>query len=177
MESHPLDSIIEDDTRGHQEFPESLRVDAHLIIALEVDPGGHEELNGVVGEDVVLRIELTKVELPDAAPAVGRREITLIVGEGETQLDELEEVDVGFEGLVVELGGGLEIPHGAEDNSGEFGVHGNVGEIIYYLADERDFFFQVVVPHFSDLDQVSALLGSRHVGSSEKEKPARGWKP
>lgn len=70
------------------------------------------------------------------------REVAVGVGEGETELDEVQGVDVGLEEAVViggaELkvaarGGGIDV--GAVDDAWEFGVHGDERVAINQFAD------------------------------------------
>lgn len=72
-------------------------VDAVFVVPLEINPALPQELDGVVGEDVLVNVEFAKVELPDAARAgfvAARGKVAVLVGESEAQLDEFEHVDV-----------------------------------------------------------------------------------
>lgn len=76
-------------------------VDAVFVVPLEIDAALAQELDGVVGKDVLVDVEFAEVELPDAAARVGffvvaaaHGKVAVLVGEGEAQLDEFEHVDV-----------------------------------------------------------------------------------
>jgi hypothetical protein len=85
---------------------------------LEVDAGSGQEVDRVLRVDVRLQGEL-EVELVGAD--VGRQ-LALLVGEGEAQLDDLEQIDVGPDRLVVVVGGRLEVGDGLGDDAGELSV-------------------------------------------------------
>lgn len=101
MESNPMNVVIQNDPGGHEKFPETAGVDAVLVVLLEIDAALAQKLDGIVGEDVLVDVELPEIELPDAARVgivvdVGgtRGKVAVLVRECEPQLDELEHVDV-----------------------------------------------------------------------------------
>lgn len=97
VESNPMNVVIQDDPGGHEKLPETVGVDAVFVVPLEINPALPQELDGVVGEDVLVNVEFAKVELPDAARAgfvAARGKVAVLVGESEAQLDEFEHVDV-----------------------------------------------------------------------------------
>lgn len=85
VEGDPIDGVVEDDARGHEELAEARGVDAAVGVAGEVDAALAEELDGVVGEDVLVGVELAEVELPYALLVGGAAggEIAVLVGECE----------------------------------------------------------------------------------------------
>ncbi|KAL8153286.1 hypothetical protein V2J09_011046 [Rumex salicifolius] len=97
VERNPVNVLIQHHPGGHQELPESPGVDPPLVVLVEIDPALSEELDGVAGVHVLLHVELPEIELPDAASVIvgaACRQIALLVGEGEPELDQLEHVDV-----------------------------------------------------------------------------------
>jgi len=98
MESNPMNVVIQNDPGRHEKLPETVRVDAVLVVLLEIDPALAQKLDGIVREDVLVHVELPEIELPDAArmrflvdiPCAGTRgKVAVLVGEGEPQLYEL----------------------------------------------------------------------------------------
>lgn len=76
---------------------------------------------------VTRHVEVLKVELPDKSGVAGSqiRQVSVRIGESDSDLDEMEDVDVGFEELVV-IGGVIwKFGFGllGEDDSGELRVH------------------------------------------------------
>ena len=85
VEGNPPDGIIEHDSGGHEQFPESPRIDSDFGVLLEIVAAFVEKIHGVVGASVPVFVELPKVELPDAvATGAARGEIAARVGERET---------------------------------------------------------------------------------------------
>jgi hypothetical protein len=60
-----------------------------------------------------------EMELPCAAI---RRECAVLVGKRDAKLNDFQHVNVGFHGLIVEVGGGFEGSYGTNEDAGEFGV-------------------------------------------------------
>lgn len=158
-----MDGIVKDDAGRHEQLREPPGVDTVLPVLLEVDARLPEEVDGVRDEDVAVNVELPEIELPDYRAAGGRRggEVPGGVGEGEAELQEVEEVDVGAEGVVVGVSGLLEVPEVADDNAGELGVHGDVGEVVNDVADHSELRLKVSGPHVADLDGVFFTLRHR----------------
>ena len=93
-------------------------------------------------EDVGGEIELAEVELPDAVLLVvgtAGREVSSLVGEGETELDHLEQVDVRSQCLVVVLGVGFECSDRSADDTGELRVHRDEREVVDDVANQSHF--------------------------------------
>ncbi|WCJ41883.1 hypothetical protein M5689_022722 [Euphorbia peplus] len=144
MESDPADGFITDESGGHHELSEEGGVNAVFLISEEVNPLLGQEGDGIRGISVFREVKVLEVELPDEAVGgaeVG--EVTVGVGEGEADLDEVEGVNVAFEDVVVvartgvaDMGGGW-----AEDDAGELSVHGDVREVVDEVADEVEFGF------------------------------------
>lgn len=86
------------------------------------------------------------------------------IGEGEADLDEVEEVDVGLEDGVV--GGGVAEAEGfgggADDDAGELGVHGDEGVPVDEEADQVEFGLDVVRPDRADYDRLRCRRRRRH---------------
>ncbi|URD92539.1 hypothetical protein MUK42_18343 [Musa troglodytarum] len=146
-----------------KELAKALGINPRLIVLLEIDAALAEKVDGVGREDVLLDVELAEIELPYAA-TVGAAggEGAELVGEGETELDEFEHVDIGLEGGVVELGAGPEVAEGAAHDAGELGVHGHVREVVHDLADQGELRLEVVAPHLADLDRLVLGQDRRH---------------
>eukprot|EP00268_Persea_americana_P029904 TRINITY_DN288_c2_g2_i1.p2 TRINITY_DN288_c2_g2~~TRINITY_DN288_c2_g2_i1.p2 ORF type:complete len:149 (+),score=17.55 TRINITY_DN288_c2_g2_i1:506-952(+) len=148
-----MHGVVQDDPRRHEELPKAGGVDAPLVVLPEVDPALAEELDGVIGVDVAAHIEFPEIELPDAEPVgAAGGEVAVLVGEGETELDQFKEIDVGLQRLVEVVGGGFEAADAAEDDAGELGVHGDVGVVVDNVADLGEFLLEVVLPDVSDDD-------------------------
>ena len=142
---------------------------------MEIDAALAEELDGVVGEDVLVDVELAEVELPDARGGGGgggaaRGEVALLVGEGESQLDELEHVDVLLQRLVMEIVAVLEVSDGAEHDPGELRVHGDVRVIVNDLANQRELLLQIIVPYLPNLDRIGCPNNRRHSSLTDSPK-------
>lgn len=97
MERNPLHLIQQDETRRDQQLSKVLNRDTQLFVPLEVDPGFRQEFDRFGSVHVVVDAE-PEVELPRADT---RCEFTILVCEGDPELDDPEEVDVAAEGLVV----------------------------------------------------------------------------
>lgn len=52
------------------------------------------------------------------------------------------------------IGVGFEGSDGADDDSGELGVHGDVREVVDDFADQIHFLLEVIAPDFADLDRI-----------------------
>lgn len=163
MEGDPVDGIVEHNAGGNEELGEPSGVDAVLAVLLEVEARFLQELDRVGDEDVPVDVELAEVELPHDGAAGGRggREIPCIVGESEAKLQEVKQVNVGAEGVVVCIGRLLEVSKVADDDAGEFGVHGYEGEFINDVADHGELRIEVLGPHLPDLDTI--VLALRHL--------------
>lgn len=49
----------------------------------------------------------------------------------------------------------LEIPHRSENNPRKLRVHRDVRVIVHDFANQREFLFQVIVPHLANLDRIA----------------------
>lgn len=123
MEGEPLDSITQHHARRHQQLGKVQRLDALVLVLLELDPRRGEQLDGVLGVHVlsgggdaalvtaaggkpldcwsVSREVEFEVELPGGR---SRRIFPLFVHEGEAQLDDLQQVHVAAQQLVLIVG-------------------------------------------------------------------------
>lgn len=92
---------------------------------------------------VARHIEVLEVEFPNVAVVCAEiGEVTMGIGEGEADLDEVEEIDVGLEdgvvgGRVTTEGGGT------DDDARKFCVHGDEGELVDEETDQVEFRFDV----------------------------------
>ncbi|URD99341.1 hypothetical protein MUK42_32230 [Musa troglodytarum] len=163
VEGHPADGITQDHAGRHQELREPVGIHPVLPIPREIDVRLPEEVDGVGVADVTVNVELPEVELPHdgAAAGGGGREVAFGVGEGEAELDEVEEVDVGAEDVVVAVGDGLEVAEGADGDARKLGVHGYEREVVDDLADHGELGFEVVGPDVADLD-AGGIVALRH---------------
>lgn len=160
MEGNPLDVIVENYTRGHEELSKVDRINATFSVLFEIDPAIMQELNGIAGKDVSIDVELAEVELPDAADTiVAGRKVAVLIGKGKTELDHVQHVHVSFKRGVVEIGGGLEASNCLAYDPRKFCVHGNKGEVVDDLPDKRKLLHQVLFPHLPDLN---AFFVRRH---------------
>lgn len=75
------------------------RLHSVFVEALKVNPATRQEIDRVLGVGVHVQVEL-EVELPSADI---RRKVTLLIGEGDADLDNFEHVHVAPQGLVDEL--------------------------------------------------------------------------
>jgi len=80
-------------------------------VFFELDARVLEQVDGVLGVHVLRQVEL-EVELPGGGTAF--RQLSLVVQEGQPQLDDLQEVDVASQELVLVVGGGFELAWNAE---------------------------------------------------------------
>lgn len=78
----------------------------------------------------------------------------MLVGEGEPELDYLQNVDVHPQGFVVVIGVRFEGSDWSDDDSGELCVHGDVREIVDDFTDQIHLLLQVIVPDFANLNRV-----------------------
>ena len=103
-------------------------------------------------------------------------EVALLVRERESDLDDLEEVDITPHGLVVVVRRRLEAPYRSRHDSWKLGVlythgasalllreqqrrspdHADERELVHQVPDDRHFGVEVVPPYVDD-------LGSRHL--------------
>jgi hypothetical protein len=75
-------------------------------VFFELDARVLEQVDGVLGVHVLRQVEL-EVELPGGGTAF--RQLSLVVQEGQPQLDDLQEVDVASQELILVVGGGFEL--------------------------------------------------------------------
>lgn len=170
MKSDPVDRLIQHNPRRHQQLSEAKRIDPFLVVLVEINAALRQEIDGITGAEVVFDIELTEIELPDAAPAgAAAGEVTEGIGEGEAELDQFEHVDVGLEGGVVVIRARFERPQSPADDAGELGVHGDEGVIVDDLAHQGELGLEVVAPDLADLDGVVGFWGDRHRNMKTEE--------
>lgn len=118
MERDPLHVVEEDQSGRDEEFAEVLNGDTVLLVSLEVDARLCEEFDRFGGVHVVVDAEL-EVELPRAD---ARGELAVLVAQGQTELNDPEQVDVTPEGLVVVIARPAKRADRPRDNTGKLGV-------------------------------------------------------
>ena len=106
MEGQPLDIVHEAKARDEHELGEGDRVDALLLVLLELNPGVLKQVDRVLCVHVFRQVEL-EVELPSRRTRV--RKLPFVVEEGETELDDLQKIDVASQQLVLVVGRRLEL--------------------------------------------------------------------
>mmetsp|Transcript_33411 Transcript_33411/g.68708 ORF Transcript_33411/g.68708 Transcript_33411/m.68708 type:complete len:223 (+) Transcript_33411:388-1056(+) len=147
MKGNPSHSIIQHQPTDHQQFPKMQGINSPRGMILKRNPGCYQQINGILSEHVITQIKL-EIELP-AGASLG--EISIFVRECQSELDDFEEVDVAFEGFVVEVGG-VGFGDGTGDDSGKFSVHCYVGVGFDEIADDGHFFFDVFFPYVADFE-------------------------
>ena len=163
VERHPAHRLVADQPRRHHQLREPLRFNPFAAVTLEIDPVATEELDRILRVRVAIHVEVAEIELPDEAAPVDAsaeiREVSVGVGESDADLDEAEDVDVGFEKLV-------EITRVStaenrwlrlEDHAGKLRVHGNVGEIFDDSADEVKLRDEIVSPDLTNHDRSATI--------------------
>ena len=106
MEGQPLHIVHEAEARDEHELGEGDRVDALLLVLLELNPGVLKQVDRVLCVHVFRQVEL-EVELPSRRTRV--RKLPFVVEEGETELDDLQKIDVASQQLVLVVGRRLEL--------------------------------------------------------------------
>ena len=160
VERDPTHRVIANESRRHHKLREPGRVDTLLPVPLEVDPLPSQQIDGVGSVGITRHVEVAEVELPDEpvfTSEVGK--VPVGVGEGQTHLDEVQNVDVGLQNPVVigrpELAVvWLSRVHSRTENQPrKLRVHGNVGVGVDDLPDELEFGFQISRPDLPDLNR------------------------
>lgn len=118
MERDPLHVVEEDESGRDEEFAKVLDGDTVLLVSLKVDAGLCEEFDRFGGVHVVVDAEL-EIELPCAD---ARRELAILVAQGQAELDDSEQVDVTPEGLVVVIARPAKRADRSCDDTGELGI-------------------------------------------------------
>lgn len=152
----PADGVVTEKTGWHEQVGEPGRVDAVLGVPLEVDPLAFQEVDGIGSVGVTRQVEIPEVELPnEGVGGTESGEVAVGVGEGEADLDKVQNVDVWLEETVVVGGASARWIGGrarAEDDAGKLRIHGNERESMVELSDEAEFVFQIEIPNLTDLD-------------------------
>lgn len=154
VERHPTDWVIAHQPRRHHQLGEPGGVHTLLPVPLKVDPLCPEQLDRVRSVGVTRDVEIGEIELPDE-PILRSQigEASVGVGEGETDLDEVQGINVGFQDLVM-IGGSAVVEtgvgSGTKDETGEFGVHGNKRVVVDDLPYELKLRFQIMRPDLPD---------------------------
>jgi len=104
---------------------------------------------------ILPQVEL-EVELPGG---VARRRLAIVVHEGQTQLDDPQQVDVAAQQLVVVVRRGAKFADRASYHARELGVHCHIVVLLHHLADCAELLLQVMLPHVPD----AALLVAGYV--------------
>lgn len=160
VERDPTHRVIANESRRHHQLREPDRVDPILSVPLEVDPLPSQQLDRVRRVLVTRHVEVAEVEFPDEpviTSEVGK--VPVGVGEGQTHLDEVQNVDVLLQNpvmigrqklAVVRLGR----VHGRPDNqTRKLGVHGNIRVAVDHVPDQLEFGFQIIRPDLPDLNR------------------------
>lgn len=153
MEGHPLDAVVKDEAGHHEELPKQHGVDPAPSVVFEADARLLEEVDAVLREHVALQIK-GEVELPAGASG---GEVAVFVGERQSELDDLEQVDIDLEGLVVVVRA-VRFRNWLGHDPGKFRVHRHVVVLFDDLPDHRHFLLDVLGPHVPDLERLSLVL-------------------
>ncbi len=144
VEGNPFHAVVQHESRGDEQLAKGEHVDAAPLVRRKVQAVGGEQVDGVLGVHVVRKIE-GKVELPGGALVRG---LAVGVGQGDSELNYLEQVDVAAQRLILEVKGARR--NRARNDTRELGVHRHVVVVDDQLADARHLFFQVVRPYLAN---------------------------
>ncbi|KAF7823204.1 5'-3' exoribonuclease 3-like [Senna tora] len=156
VKRHPAHRVVTHESRRHHQLGEPERVHPVVGVPPEVDPLLPEQRDGVGRVGVTLHVEIPEIELPDESVTrseVG--EVAVGVGEGETELDDVQGVDVGLEEAVVIGGADLAVAargglRRTVDDAGKFRVHGDERVGINQIPDEVEFGIEIGGPYLTD---------------------------
>lgn len=101
MEAEPPDLLHQDQPRREHHLGKDDGVDAVLLVLFELDARVLQQVDAVLRVHVLGEVEL-EVELPGGDAVRGQ--VRLLVHESQTQLDDLEEVNVTAQKLVLVVG-------------------------------------------------------------------------
>lgn len=120
VERDPLDILKQRKPGCNQHFTKVLVVDTIVQEPVKVEPGLGQELERVGRTHVVVHIE-PEVELPCTGV---RRKVSFLVAHRDTQLDQMQEIDVAAKCLVVIIGRSPEIANRARNDPRKLGILG-----------------------------------------------------
>jgi hypothetical protein len=101
MECDPRDVAVQDNTTGHHQLGKVDLINSLLDVCFEVDAAVKEEPDRFRGVHVIFRVELPKIELPDAQLAIVLGQLPLLVAEREAELNHLEHVHIRTNGRIL----------------------------------------------------------------------------
>lgn len=73
MKRDPFDVVVQHDPGGHEQFGEVVRIDAVLLVLIELDAGVLQQIDRILSEHVGVDVEL-EIELPRAVACWGSEE-------------------------------------------------------------------------------------------------------
>lgn len=98
VKRQPLDGLHEHEPGGQHHLGKERGVDAFLLMLLELDARGLEQLHRVLGIHILGQVEL-EVELPRRRTLHGQ--MAFLVLKGQTQLDNLKQVHIATQKLIL----------------------------------------------------------------------------
>ena len=153
VEADPLDVFEQNETRRDEKFAEILGIDSLFLVSLEIEPRCLQKFDGVRRIHIVIEVE-AKVELPNAFP-FGLSPI--LITQCESELNDLQEVDVATQGLIMIIRRGFESADRSSNDPREFGIHSDVWIILYKVPDDSHFTVQIISPNIADLEPVHLI--------------------